>query len=317
MATRTLLQIINTVQQELALPQVDTVIDNSDPNTVQLLGFAQSEIEELFRKPQDGWTVMQFEYNLVVSPPVETTGNLTADSAVITGIPSTASILANYMAVSGSGIPQGARVLSVDSSTQVTMTMECTDAATAADLVFARDTYPEPSGFDHFISDTWWDRTNRWQLIGPTSPQEDQWHQSGIVATGPRRFFRQIGPLASNYRIWPPPAEITAPLQLVFEYVSNSPIRTSASASTYLQYWDADTNVPLLNDRAIIMGIKWRFWEQKGFNWLSKRKEYDDFVDRLIARDGGNTKLNLNPMPYSIYITPQNVQDGYFPGGDD
>lgn len=134
------------------------------------------------------------------------------------------------------------------------------------------------------------------------------------MATGPRRFFRQIGPYANNYRIWPPPAELTDPLQLVFEYISNAPIRVAAGSSTFLQYWTADTNIPVLDDRAIIMGIKWRFWEQKGLNWLSKRKEYDDYVSRLISRDGGNTKLSLVNNAPSIYITPQNVQDGYFPG---
>ena len=314
MASRTLLQIIQTTQQELGLPQATSVIGNEDLTTNQLLGFAQSEIEELFQKKEDGWTILQKEYNLVVSPPIETTGDLVQNSAVITNIPDTTGILAEFMAIQGSGIPQGARVLSVDSATQVTMTMEATGDATATDLVFARDMYPEPSDFTYFIGDTWWDRTNRWQLLGPTSPQEDQWHLSGIVATGPRRYFRQIGAGSSNYRIWPPPAEIVAPLQLVFEYVSNLPIRSSVSSTTFIQYWDDDANVPLLDDRAIIMGLKWRFWEQKGFNWLSKRNEYDNYVSRLIARDGGAGKLSLIPMSPSIYITPQNVQDGYFPG---
>jgi hypothetical protein len=317
MAVRTLLQIINGVQQELGLPQSATIVGNStDATAIQLLGYAQLEIEELSKKKENGWTALTFEYNLIVNPPLETSGVVTQNSPIITGIPDTSTLSANNFYASGSNIPQGARVLSVDSATQVTLTMEATESGAIDDLVFAQDTYPEPENFSFFISDTWWDRTNRWQLLGPSSPQEDQWHLSGIVATGPRRYFRQIGPYANNYRIWPPPAEITDPIQLVFEYISNAPIRENAAAgfNTFLQYWTDDANVPLLDDRAIMMGIKWRFWEQKGLNWLSKRKEYDDYVDRLISRDGGNSKLSLVNRPPSIYISPANVQDGFFPG---
>lgn len=316
MAARTLLQIVNAAQQELGLPQSATVVGNStDATATQMLGFVQLGMEELSKKNDYGWTKITFEYNLVVSPPTETTGNTTLNSAVITNIPSTAGLEAFYWTVFGENIPQGARILSVDSATQVTLTMEATGTVVGTDIIFAKDTYPEPTNFDHFISDTWWDRTNRWRLLGPTSPQEDQWHLSGIIQTGPRRYWRQVGPYTNNYRLWPPPAEITEPLQLVFEYVSNCPIKSSAASSTFIQYWADDANVPLLDDRALIMDIKWRFWEQKGFNWLSKRKEYDDYVARLIARDGGNTALSLVPRPLSMYITPYNVQDGNFPGG--
>jgi len=44
---RTLLQIVNQAQAELGLPQSSTIIGNSDPTTVQLLAFAQTEVELL------------------------------------------------------------------------------------------------------------------------------------------------------------------------------------------------------------------------------------------------------------------------------
>lgn len=313
-AHRTLKEIINAVQAEYSLPQSLTIIGNTNDRTAQqLLAFAQAELEELGRKGAD-WTNLTLEYNLIVNPPVETTGDVTENSAIITGIPSTSNITAYYFTVSGSGIPVGARVISVDSPTQVTLNMRVTGTAADTDLVFAQDMYPEPEDFDHFIGDTWWDRTNRWQLLGPMSPQIDQWHQSGIVATGPRRFFRQVGPLANNYRIWPPPAEIENPLQLVYEYQTNKRVCVNGSPTEFAFLFANDDDVPLLDDRLIIAGIKWRFWEQKGFNWLSKRKEYDNMVDRQVARDGGSGKLSLVRQPISNLIGPNNVQDGFFPG---
>lgn len=312
MAQKTLLQIIQTAQAELGLAQSSIVVGSTDQTTIQMFAYANQEIEEL--RQRHNWTALQNEYNLVVSVPITTVGDVLENSAVITNIPSTAAIQANYFMVSGSGIPAAARVLSVDSPTQITMTMECTGAAVGTELLFMKDTYPEPSDFDHFENRTWWDRTNRWELLGPDSPQLDQWHRSGIVTTGPRRHFRQLGALANNYRIWPPPgSDVTEPVQLVYEYISQNAVYVLTGPTTQ-KYFTADGDIPILNDRAVIMGVKWRFWEQKGFDWQVKRTDYDNYVERLAARDGGAKTLNLVTRTNPIFISPANVQDGFFPG---
>lgn len=314
-ANRTLKQIINTVQAELGLPQSTTIIGNTGDRTAQqLLAFAQAEIEELGRKDIN-WTELTIEYNIVVNPPLITTGNVTEGSAIITNIPDTSTIFAYRFVPIGSYLPVGARVIDADTPGQVTMNMEATGTATNTELTFAQDMYEEPDDFDRFIGATWWDRTNRWQLLGPMSPQVDQWHLSGIVATGPRRFFRQVGPRPFMYRIWPPPAELVDPLQLVFEYQTNKRVRLNGNTNGVLRFlFENDDDKPLLDDRLIIAGIKWRFYEQKGFNWLSKKKDYDVMVERYIARNGGSSKLSLVREPGSILIGPNNVQDGFFPG---
>ncbi len=109
-------------------------------------GRAASGRDELRRMAR--WTAMQFEYDLVVTVPVITTGDMAANSAVITNIPTTAALAANYFMVSGEGVPPAARVLSVDGTSQVTMTMQNTNtsAVTGVELTFSKDTYPVPSG---------------------------------------------------------------------------------------------------------------------------------------------------------------------------
>jgi hypothetical protein len=309
----TLLQIVNAAQAELGLPQSATVISNTDPTTVQMYNLANRVLDELRR--MNRWTVQQFEYDLVVSPPVTVTGDVTINSAVITNLSSTSGIVANYFVVSGNGIPQAARVLSVDSATQITMTMEVTGASTTGiTLMFAQDTYPMPVGFDWFNNRTMWDRTNRWELLGPDSPQLDQWHRSGIVATGPRRHFRKIGPYADQFRLWPPPVEIVSPLQLVFEYLSIAAVAVHGSQSTFAQYFMNDDDQPLLDDQAMVMGIKWMFWEVKGFNYAALQSRWIDYVDRLIARDGAAPTLRLVNRVNPIFISGANVQDGFYPG---
>lgn len=310
---KTLLQIIQAAQGELGLPQSATVIGNTDATTVQMYNLSNRVLDELRR--MNRWTAMQFEYDLVVNTPVNTTGDLITNSPVITNIASTTGIVANYWTVSGNAIPQAARVLSVDSPTQITMTMECAEGATGTAVAFAQDTYPIPSDFDWFNNRTMWDRTNRWELLGPDSPQLDQWHRSGIVATGPRRHFRKIGPYADTFRIWPPPNEISSPLQLVFEYMSLNAVMVHGSNSVFAQYFQNDDDQPILDDQAIIMGIKWMFWEAKGFgSYITLQNRWLDYIDRLAARDGAAPTLNLVKRVNPIFISPSNVQDGFFPG---
>jgi hypothetical protein len=320
----TLLQMVQAAQAELGLPQASTVIGNTDPTTVQMLALANRTLDEMRRTNPTGWTAMQFEYDLVVPVPIKTTGNLLASfTPIISNIPSTTGILANYFAVSGNDFAQAARVSAVTDANTVVMSMEATNTTPIDDIpvIFSQDTFPEPTGFDWFQNRSMWDRTNRWELIGPDSPQVDQWHRSGIVVTGPRRHFRQLGPYANNFRIWPPPTELTSPLQLVFEYMSTNAVNLQAGSPsppnppTYGQYFTSDTDTPLLDDQAIIMGIKWMFWEVKGFgSYVTMQGRWVDYVERLIGRDGAAPTLQLAKRVSPIFISPSNVQDGFFPG---
>ena len=70
-------------------------------------------------------------------------GNITAGSSVITGIPSTA-ILQVFWGVNGAGIPGGAYIASVDSPTQVTISSPAT-ATTTADAIRWGGTYSLPT----------------------------------------------------------------------------------------------------------------------------------------------------------------------------
>jgi hypothetical protein len=316
--SRTLLQIITTVQAELGLSQASSVIGNTDITTSQMLALLNTAVDDL--RLANNWTRLHLEYNLAVNPPTTVLGNLTANSPTITNIsPNTTGLLAQFYQVSGNGIPIAARIQSVDSATQVTMTMEATGTATQTSLVMSQDTYPEPSDFGYFENNTWFDRTNRWRLLGPDSPQQDQFVRSGIVALGPRRHFRQLGALSNTYRLWPPPAELVNPIQLVFEYLSLNSIATGGNTSltTRTNQFTTDSDTCFIDpvaDRLLIMSLKWRFWQQKGFAYSQLRKDYDMLLEQAIARDGGAKTLSLVPRVVPFLIDVTNVQDSNYPG---
>lgn len=315
---KTVLEMVQTAEAELGLPQDTTVTGAGVSATgTQLFALANRAVDELRRMPEKGWACLQWEYNLQIPVGLTTTGDMEAGSAVITNIPDTSELASYIFAVSGSGIPQAARIASIDSSTQVTMDMlnTNTEDLVGTSLIFAQDTVPMPPGFDWFQNRTMWDRTNRWELLGPDSPQMDQWHRSGIVATGPRRHFRQLGPYTNAFRIWPPPTEISAPLQLVFEYMSNSAVMPNGSTTTWQQYFTSDDDQCLLDQDALIMCMKWMFWEAKGFgSYVTLQNRWVDYVDKLMARDGAAPTLSMVKRVNPIFISPSSVQDGFFPG---
>jgi hypothetical protein len=317
MSARSILALVKVAQAELGITQATSVFSAGAQATDTQMGALANRVLDEMRRMYI-WSPMQKEFDIVVTTPMKTTGNMAANSAVITNIPSTAGLMANQYAVTGSNIPQAARVLSVDSGTQVTMTMQNTNTSplTGTAITFAKDTYALPTDFDWYNNGTMWDRTNFWKLLGPDSAQRDQWIRSGIRPLTPRRHWRQLGALANQWRIWPPPTEISNPLQLVFEYLSTNAVAVNGSPTSFAQYFANDLDTCLLDENALILGIKWMFWEIKGFgSYITMQNRWVDYVNRLGARDGGAQILSMAQREAEILISPANVQDGNFPAG--
>ena len=133
---------------------------------------------------------------------------------------------------------------------------------TGAQIQFMRDTYPVPTDFNWFNNRTMWDQTNRWELLGPDSPQFESVAPLRHCGYRPPQALPQNRSIPQHVQIWPPPGEITSPLQLVFEYLSIAAVAVlgnDADAATFAQYFTNDGNTCLLDKNAVIMGIKWIF----------------------------------------------------------
>jgi hypothetical protein len=306
-----LLTIVQTAANELGLTAPTTVAQNTDPQVVQLMALTNRDCVGLYRGYD--WTDLQIPFIVNVEEPITVTGDITNGSAIITNLTSTAGLDKNY-AISATGAPQAQRVAEVLSSTSVRCEMLNTADETGTDVVFARDTFDLPTDFDRYIGQTWWDRSNFWRLIGPDSPQMDEYIRSGIFATGPRRRWRQIGRRPAAWRIWPPPfaGGAPAPGALVFEYISKNWVVGADDETKPL--FTADTDEPLVDDQLVIMGVKWRMWQIKGFDYAALQQEYIDAVSAKFATDGGIPDLYLNRRTGPFLISSANVQDGFWPG---
>jgi len=308
----TALAIVQAACVELGLQEPATVFNANQATTGRQMGALLNRVCTELNADYD-WTGFQTEHTLELLAPTQTTGDVAENSEVITNIPSTAGLSDAY-SVTGTGLLQSSRIVSVDSPTQVTLNQVATGTAVGTELLFAKDTYELPSAFERYIPDTWWDRTNNWRLIGPISPQTDQFLLSGIIQTGPRRRWRQIGPGPAVWRVWPAPTAQDTPAVLVWEYISSAWARSAAGDP--LTKMTADDDEPLFKENLLVVGLKAYFARMKEmFTWDSLWREYKVVADRTFGQDGARQTLWIQgTRGRGLFVDQANVQDGNFPG---
>lgn len=296
-----LLGLVNAAATELGLAALTSIVSNTDPQAIQLLALAKREGKDFHMRGMrlGGWQQSRGE-NIFTTLSYTVTGTTTSGSAVITGMSSTTGLVAGTFSVnSGIGIAANARIVSVDSSTQVTLDQACTASGAGITIIFGEDAYSLPSDFSYFQQLTWWDRSYRWQLAGPLTAQEWQVLKSGLSPVGPRRFFRMMNNLFFIH-----PAPSVTGNTLVFEYYNNA-ICQSASGTNQTT-WLADADYYNFNDDAFILGLKWRFKAAKGLDYQQEKGDYEVVCERLEARNGGNRDLNTNVQARNVYLLNYN-----------
>lgn len=308
--------MIQNVYNELGLTNVPMqIFGNSDPQVIQFLALANREGKECysyaFRK--DGWQVLRKQYTFSINSVSGLTGTFTSGSPTITGVSSTVGVTTSMQPYNTTYIPVDTTVLSTTSNT-ITMSSNALATSPSGTSFFCGQTnYNLPSDFAYFMTQTFWDRNFRWQLLGPLNAQEWQVLKSGISPTGPRRRFRVMG---NQFVIDPVPGFSTSDNGSieVFEYYSNGwGQSTGGTAGTPQAVWVADSDNYLLDDEAFVTGLKWRYLAAKRLDYSQEKDTYDRLVERLMSRDGGERNLPLNAQASGVrLLNSQNVPDTGF-----
>lgn len=156
-------------------------------------------------------------------------------------------------------------------------------------LVAAQQDYDLPSDFNWLIPDTLWNRDDRRAAIGPMDSGEWQYLKGWNFVNGLNMRFRIYnGKLRFDQTITSDDAGKT----LAFEYVSTHWV-LAADGTTTKEKCTLDTDTFVLDDELMIMGLKWRFKKAKGFDWQEDYAEYKAHSDLLLARDGGQRRIQL------------------------
>lgn len=294
-----LLQLIQQVCGELALPIPTAVVSASDPQTVQMYRLLNRFGMDLCR--QFDWQRLDREY-ILTTVAQQMTATITNGSPIVT-VASTAGLTTNW-GIDGTGIAPFAQILSVDSPTQVTMNMPAQANGTYT-LNFAQVQYPLPSDWKKQIPQTEWDRTNRWPMMGPQTPQAWQSFKSGIVYAGPRERFRILG---QTMAINPPPPN---GLTFAWEYISNAFV--TSVTGTRKSSFTADDDNCVFDDSLMVEGLKVKFKQAKGLDVTFELAEFNVLLDQCKAQDKSAPKLNLAPADITVLLSTDNIQDGNWP----
>ena len=300
----TLLELVDQVSGELGLTQPPLVIGSSNNQTIQLLALAQRLGKDLVRDFE--WQKLVKAYIWQTQNAVSTTGTITANSKIITNIPSTANLQVGNV-ITGTGQTPYAEILTIDSSTQVTLNAPVTTSTASVSMTFAKQDYDLPSGYDRMISDTNWDRTDHWRNIGTKSSQDWQFLQGGIISIGPRERYRIYN---GKFRIF---QALTTVYNFSFEYVSNYWVCATGSSEGTKAQFTADTDTCVFPDDLMMAGLKFYFLKAKKLDYGIELGEFTRALSYNKAQDVPVPSMSLAPVGMNQLVGPWSVQDGNWP----
>jgi hypothetical protein len=294
------LKLIQQVTDELALYRPTALIGTQDPQIRQLMALLNRLGADITRQTE--WQRLNKEY-LIVTNSFTLTGTVTNGSKVITGLPTTTAITDQYTII-GTGIQPFAQVVTVNNLTEITMDMEAEESGTV-ELQFAQNKFDLPSDWNRQIPQTEWNRTQRWELLGPKSAQEWQTFKSGIVSAGPRQRFRI---LQNQLCLNPSPPDNQT---LSFEYISDGWVEgVDGVAKTEVTQ---DTDTFIFSDSLLITGLKAQWLVAKGLDASFSLGEFRYLLEQEKSTNKSAPVLSTGAFAGSLLLTDRNMVDGNYP----
>lgn len=300
----TLLQLVQSATGEMGLLPPQSVSGSTSSDTVQLMYLANAVGSELAREYP--WEALNVEYDWY-SQYTQSDGVILENTYTIQGVdPATVAFLnangASNFQVQGLGVIQSTQVVSA-SGTTVTINSAATSDGNGQ-YTFGQVMYNLPSGFDRITDRTQYDKSKRWEMLGPETPQQWQWLKSSYISTGPRIRWRIMG---QKFQIWP----LTSTNEyLSFEYISGNWVTSSTGVGQTTFTSDSDTCI--FPDRLMILGIKKKYFEIKGFDTSSFQRDFDMQLNIAKANDAGSPTLSLAPRTANVLIGWENIPDANY-----
>jgi hypothetical protein len=298
----TMLQLVTQVTNELGVSTPASVAGNTNQDVIQILALMNASGYELLKKHD--WRRITKQH-LFTTDFTNTTGDVVLDTYTITNIPSTAGFDTTYQ-VTGNGLGNATYIVSVDSPTQVTVNQPSTGTYVGADLCFMKVKYPLPADYDASVPRTHWDKSKRWEMLGPTDAQQWEWLLSGYISTGPRIRWRLLG---NFFQIWP---GVSTNELLGYEYRSQA--WAESSDGTAKNSFTDDSDTCIYPDRVMVLMTKLKYFEAKGFDTTAMYRNFLTELETVMGQDMSAANLSFAPRPGTVLIGYDNIPDtGYGP----
>ena len=295
----TLLQLVQQATGEMGLNQPTQVVGNSSSDVIQIYSLMNSVGYEIQR--DHNWEALDKEYRFYTVY-TTLTCTLVEDSVNVTTVESTTG-LSNLYIVTGTGINQDTYVNTVTGAHTLTLSQAATTSGVYT-LYFSQAKYPLPSDWDRQVDRTHYDKSKRWEMLGPTDAQQWQFLKSSYISTGPRIRYRILG---GYFQVWP---AMNTDEYLGFEYMSNQ-WATSATGVTQSSFL-ADSDTCIFPDRLMVTAVKKKYFEIKGFDSTAFTRDYLQQLSFAKANDSGSATLSFAPTPGAILIGFENIPDANY-----
>jgi hypothetical protein len=297
-----MLQLVTQVTNELGVSTPANVAGNTNQDVIQILALMNASGYELLKKHD--WRRITKQH-LFTTTFTNTTGDVALDTYTITNIPSTAGLDTTYQ-VSGNGLGNATYIVSVDSPTQVTVNQPSTGNYVGTDLSFMKVKYPLPADYDASVPRTHWDKSKRWEMLGPTDAQQWEWLLSGYISTGPRIRWRLLGDF---FQIWP---GVSTNELLGYEYRSQA--WAEDSNGNPKNSFTNDSDRCIYPDRVMVLMTKLKYFEAKGFDTTAMYRNFLTELETVMGQDMSAANLSFAPRPGTVLIGYDNIPDtGYGP----
>lgn len=127
-----------------------------------------------------------------------------------------------------------------------------------------------PADFDRVIKGTFWNVDDK-QRVWPVSAENWRRLNSGLVTPAGEQFFRVRG---GSLYLFPAPA---AGVNMVFDYITNTPVRTAADAP--IENFANDTDVYPWGDETLKRDVRWRYLAKKGLDYAEELKSFEIWLE--------------------------------------
>lgn len=304
--SQTMLQLVQQVTAELNLAVPTYVAGNTSQDVQQVLALMNATGYELVKEYD--WQALQVEYRFYTDA-VTFVGDTVSDNSYNIIVTGNATALNNTYSITGTGVNQDTYVDSVTydsglNKSTIVMSQLASGTYTNVTFTFSKTKYDMPPDYETIADTTQWDKTKRWQMLGPEDAQQWQWLKSGYISTGPRIRWRILG---SQFQIWPP---YNTQEYLGFEYRSKGWVRSVTGQVK--NSFTADDDTTVYDDRLVVVGTKLRYFQIKSFDTTALQQEYFRILNVVKANDKGSPNLSFAPYPAKVLIGYANIPDtGY------
>lgn len=159
--------------------------------------------------------------------------------------------------------------------------------------VASTEGYALPSDFDRFIDNTFWNTTQKRAMIGSVSPQEWRTLNDSTVSGGSVGEYYRIRD--NEVKIFPTP---TAVESYKYEYITD--LIVEDSGGTGQTGWQADTDVPVVDEFILRLDATWRLLKMQGRPYAEEQREADVAIMERTSRNGGKQTIYHNPRRFII-----------------